>query len=270
MSTTSTLTGSAGTEYPGYRFYRKEGDWENWKEKFKVRASIKGYDGILSGTDVVPKTHGTDGQKLTKSSAAEQAIAETNLKGFGYLIPSIDCSSAAGRVAFAIIKNTKTVNTLSPNFGFVPRLRIQHTLDHTIRFERFDTRLPLRKQFKSCLPAANVNRLNEVVATDTYFSDTPALDNGIIGHGGTKMVQLSCGSFAAIYPMLRENNIAGTLEDFICFYGTPTVLFSDNDKSQIGGAVRKSYTFMLFRTSNVNLTINIRTMQNVESKTLKN
>jgi hypothetical protein len=137
-----------------------------------------------------------------------------------------------------------------------------------------DARLPLRKHFKSRFQAANVNRLNEVVATDTYFSDTPALDDGIMVHDGTKIVQLFCGCsslLTAVYPMRRENNIAGTLEDFIRFYGAPTALFSDNAKSQIGRAVQEiSYACMLLRTSNVNLIINIRTMQNVESKKLRN
>ena len=59
---------------------------------------------------------------------------------------------------------------------------------------------------------------------------------------GTKMVQLFCGCsslLTAVYPMRCENNIAGTLEDFICFYGAPTALFSDNAKSQIGRAVQE-------------------------------
>jgi hypothetical protein len=38
-------------------------------------------------------------------------------------------------------------------------------------------------------PAANVNRLNETVATDTFFSDAQAHDDGIRGHGGATMVQ---------------------------------------------------------------------------------
>jgi hypothetical protein len=138
--------------------------------------------------------------------------------------------------------NQPDLGTVSPNFGFVPRLRIQHTLDHTTQFRLLDTRLPLRKHFKSRLPAANVRRLIEVVATNTYFSDTPALDNGIMGHGGTKIVQLFCGCsslLTAVYPMRRENNIAGTLEDFISHYGAPDALFSDNAKSQIGRAVQE-------------------------------
>jgi hypothetical protein len=76
-------------------------------------------------------------------------------------------------------RNQPNVDILSPSFGFVPSLRIQHTLDNTTQFARLDARLPSRKHFRSRFPAANVNRLNEVVATDTYFSDTPSLDVGI-------------------------------------------------------------------------------------------
>ena len=42
----------------------------------------------------------------------------------------------------------------------------------------------MRRHFKTRFPAANVNQRNEQVATDTMFSDTPALDDGIPGHGG--------------------------------------------------------------------------------------
>jgi hypothetical protein len=63
-----------------------------------------------------------------------------------------------------------------------------------------------------------------------------------MGHGGTQMVQLFCGCasiITAVYPMRRENNIAGTLENFICHHGAPNDLFSDNAKSQIGRAVQE-------------------------------
>jgi hypothetical protein len=39
--------------------------------------------------------------------------------------------------------------------------------------------------------------------------------------------------------MKTEREMAGTLEDFICFYGGPNVLFSDNAKAQIGCAVQE-------------------------------
>jgi hypothetical protein len=50
-------------------------------------------------------------------------------------------------------------------------------------FAQLASRLPLRKHFKSRFPAANVTWVNEVVATIAYFSDTPALDDGIMGPG---------------------------------------------------------------------------------------
>jgi hypothetical protein len=56
-----------------------------------------------------------------------------------------------------------------------------------------DTRLPLREQFKSRFPAANVRRLNETVATDTFFFDIAALDDGIM-----VMVELLCSNYIGV------------------------------------------------------------------------
>ena len=131
---------------------------------------------------------------------------------------------------------------LAPNFAFVPKARIQKTIEHTTQFARLDTRLPLRKHFKSRFPAANVSRLNETVATDTFFFDTPALDDGILGHGGTTMLQLYCGcdsQLTAVYPMKSESEMSNTLEDFIRQYGAPNGIFSDNAKAQVGRAVQE-------------------------------
>jgi hypothetical protein len=58
-------------------------------------------------------------------------------------------------------------------------------------------------------PAANVSRLNKTVATDTFFSDIPAIDDGILGHGGSTMLQLYCGCtshlIAVYYPMKTDH-----------------------------------------------------------------
>ena len=88
-------------------FSGKKDDWDSWKEKFSVRASIKGYDEILSGDEKVPATHDEDGKKLTLTEA-EKAISDKNKKGFGDLILSIDCSTPNGKIAFAMVKGTKT------------------------------------------------------------------------------------------------------------------------------------------------------------------
>jgi hypothetical protein len=88
--------------------------------------------------------------------------------------------------------NQLNAEHLSPNFGFVPSLRIQHTLDNTPQFAWLDTLLPLRKHFKSPFSAASVIWLKEVVANDTYVFDTLVLDGGLLGHGSTTMVQQFC------------------------------------------------------------------------------
>jgi hypothetical protein len=139
-------------------------------------------------------------------------------------------------------QNQPDVEQLSPNLGFVPSLCIQHTLENTTQFAWLVTRLPLRQHFKSRFPAANVGRLNEVVATDTYFSDTAALDVGLLGHGGKTMGQLFCGCQSLItdvYPMRRESNNSDTVKDFIRQNDIPNSLFSNNAKSQIGKAIHE-------------------------------
>jgi hypothetical protein len=77
----------------------------------------------------------------------------------------------------------------------------------------------LRKQFKSRFSAANVSRLIEVVATDTYARTLQPLMMA-----SRNMVEqrwfCGCSSLLTdVYPMGRENDIAGTLEDFIPHYG---------------------------------------------------
>jgi Reverse transcriptase (RNA-dependent DNA polymerase) len=132
-------------------------------------------------------------------------------------------------------------NRLKPNFGFVPALRIQKTIENTTQFCRLDNRLPLRKHFKTRFPAANIPRRNEIVATDTFFSDIAAHDDGILGHGGANMVQLYTGIkslITAIFPMKTESEMPGTLLDFIRKLGAPNGLFSDNAKVQIGKTVQ--------------------------------
>ena len=100
---------------------------------------------------------------------------------------------------------------------------------------------PFRKHFKSRFPAANVRRLNTTVATDTFFSDTPAADDGILGHGGATMAQIYVTKelFTAAFPMQSESQMPGTLQDYIRKYGAPLLLFLDNAKVQIGKKVQE-------------------------------
>ena len=71
---------------------------------------------------------------------------------------------------------------------------------------------PMKKHLKSRNPALNIPRRHEAVATDTVFSDTPAVDSGV------KQAQVFVGRdtpVADAYPMKSGQQFVNTLEDNI-------------------------------------------------------
>ena len=88
----------------------------------------------------------------------------------------------------------------------------------------------MRKHFKTRFPEANVNRLHEDVATDTFFSDTPSLDDGLPFHGGCKMVQIFTGTTSHLteaVAMDGKSKFPDTIKEFIRRCGAPDGLISD-------------------------------------------
>ena len=129
---------------------------------------------------------------------------------------------------------------LKPHFMWVPNERIKATLDATTQYYRATVHHPFRKHFRSRFPAANVRRLPEWFSTDTIFSETPAHDDGIPGHGGCMMLQLFGGvdsKFLAGYPLRSETDIPVVYQDFLRDVGAPLGLKSDNAKAEIYGKV---------------------------------
>lgn len=106
-NTNSGLASSGETSIRVVIFSGKKDDWETWKEKFLVRSSLKGYEEILTGEVKAPDTHDDTNTKITLS-ADDQMIADQNKKGFGDLILSIDSNTSHGKIAFAIVKGSKT------------------------------------------------------------------------------------------------------------------------------------------------------------------
>jgi hypothetical protein len=140
----------------------------------------------------------------------------------------------------AVSKAKPNLEALRPNFHWLPLERIKKTIQATTQFARNAPRYPFRKHYRTRWPAANVDRWNEDVATDTFFSDTPAHDDGIFGHSGCTMAQIYAGkrsSKTVVYGMRSETQMPSTLEDFIRKHGAPNCLFSDNAKVQIGKRV---------------------------------
>jgi hypothetical protein len=132
------------------------------------------------------------------------------------------------------------LDALKPNFGWVSVDRIQKTIEKTTQFYRASNHYPFRKHFRSRFPAANVSRINEWYATDTFFSETAALDDGWTGHGGCTMLQLLAGmtsSYLFCVPMRTEKDVPSSLEELIRKVGAPIGLFSNNTKSELSRAV---------------------------------
>ena len=65
-----------------------------------------------------------------------------------------------------------------PYFGWVKKHTIEKTFHKTTQWAVSSSRYPIRKHFKSRFPIFNIPRQSEEVATDTIFSDTPAIDSG--------------------------------------------------------------------------------------------
>ena len=96
-------------------------------------------------------------------------------------------------------------------------------------------RFPMRKHFKSRFPAFNIPCRNEAVATDTIFSDTPAIDSGVT------MAQIFVGKdslVSDVYPMHSSKQFVNTLEDNIRFKGAMSKLIIDYAQVEISNKVK--------------------------------
>ena len=92
----------------------------------------------------------------------------------------------------------------------------------------------MKKHLNSKNPALNIPRRHEAVATDTVFSDTPAVDSGV------KQALVFVGRdtlVADAYPMKSGKQFVNTLEDNIRRQGAMDKLLSDSAKTEISNKV---------------------------------
>ena len=67
-----------------------------------------------------------------------------------------------------------------PYFGWVNVDTVQKTMELFTQWGvSLPNTFPMKKHLKSRNPALNIPRRHEAVATDTVFSDTPAVDSGV-------------------------------------------------------------------------------------------
>jgi hypothetical protein len=67
---------------------------------------------------------------------------------------------------------------LRPFFGWLPIDLVKKTFGVKTQYAFMPMKTVLKKHFKSPNPALNIHRRNEAVATNTVYSDVPALTVG--------------------------------------------------------------------------------------------
>ena len=126
-------------------------------------------------------------------------------------------------------------NTLRPFFAWTSPSRIKDTFNVTTRHGTAPhTQDYIKKHFKSRNPVFNIPRCSEAVATDTIFSDTPAVDDG------STMAQFFCGRETLVcdaYGIKSTKQFINTLSDNIRKWGAMDTLISDGGKYEISKQV---------------------------------
>ena len=126
-------------------------------------------------------------------------------------------------------------NALRPFFAWTSPSSIQDTFNVTTRHGSAPhTQDYIKKHFKSRNPVFNIPRRSEAVATDTIFSDTPAVDDG------STMAQFFCGRDTLVcdaYGIKSTKQFINTLSDNIRKRGAMDTLISDGGKYEISKRV---------------------------------
>jgi hypothetical protein len=95
-------------------FSGKKRDWTSWEEKFLSRALQKGYKRMLLGKEKVPKDfYNNDDEKADDgfggvSEEDLEKLRRLNEKAYSDLVLSITTDNADGRVAFNLVRGTKS------------------------------------------------------------------------------------------------------------------------------------------------------------------
>ena len=122
-------------------------------------------------------------------------------------------------------------NTLCPFFAWTSSSSIKDTFNVTTRHGTAPhTQDYIKQHFKSRNPVFNIPRRSEAVATDTIFSDTPAVDDG------STMAQFFCGRDTLVcdaYGIKSTKQFINTLSDNIRKRGAMDTLISDGGKYEI-------------------------------------
>ena len=116
---------------------------------------------------------------------------------------------------------------IQPFFAWIPVDRVQKTFERTTQFMPMSSSTYLRKQHQSANHVANMFFCGEADATDTIFSDTPAVD------GGQTAAHIFSGrhsKLTSIHPLrdTGEEEIFGAFQDRVHWHGSLNEVIVDN------------------------------------------
>jgi hypothetical protein len=168
----------------------------------------------------------------------DSAIYEANC-------PSLLVHQGIVEPAPRLIKNkSPDYEALRPFFGWLPTDVVKKTFEVTTQYACMPMSFVLKKRYKSPHPALNIHRRNKDVATDTVFSDTPAI------YGGETCAQIFYGTTSHVTdvePMKAQKQFVNALEDNITKRGAPNKLISDS--AQVDCPAPPLFSFVAERTS---------------------
>jgi hypothetical protein len=88
-------------------FSGKKGDWSAWEERFLGKARRKGLNNLLLGKENIPVS-GTVFDETTPAGKATKKLIDLNDLVYSELILSMDIGQAGEKVAFGIVKGSKS------------------------------------------------------------------------------------------------------------------------------------------------------------------
>ena len=131
---------------------------------------------------------------------------------------------------YDVSHETPGYENFKPYFGLVNVDTVQKTMEQSTQWGvSIPNTFPMKMHLKSRNPALNIARRHEAVATDTVFSDTPAVNTGV------KQAQVFVGRdilVADAFPMKSGKQFVNTLEDNIRRRGAMDKLLSDSAKTE--------------------------------------
>ena len=122
---------------------------------------------------------------------------------------------------------------MAPYFLYRSKEVIKKTLENTTQMAKAVINSPLRRHLKSRFLMLRHRRLNEVIATDTYFSSTKSIE----GYWCSQVFVGLTSRRITVIGMKTESEFPDAYQDFMRKRGIPHTLRRDNAKSEMSEKV---------------------------------